>query len=107
MLNRKDSSFGEDMRAAREDKGWTLYEFAERIKVHRSMPGRYELGKSKPKRKTLDRINSALFGDDSTSIDLDATSCTVDAKELKDYSIEDMIEEIKKRGATKVDISFA
>jgi len=108
MLKRNDAKLGDNMRAARKEKGWTIEEFAKKIKVHKVMPGRYELGKTKPSRLTLERINVALFGSDyKKTIDSNAPSCMEEIKELKDFSIEEIINELKNRGAVKVDISFS
>lgn len=95
MLRRDDAELGTKMRLARKEKGWTLEEFAKKISVHKVMPGRYELGGTIPSNSTLAKINEQLF-----EVELESTSDLEPS--LATASVEELIEELKNRGATKV-----
>lgn len=100
LPNPKSSNFPSALKKAREAKKMTRSELAEAAGVSGVMPGRYERGLVAPTMSTWQDLNAAL-GEDSVEDEI--VDFTVD---IQDASIEDLISELKARGATKVSLEW-
>jgi transcriptional regulator with XRE-family HTH domain len=55
-----DVTLGEKISILRRQRGWTQDELAERVQVHTVQVSRWETGKMRPSRKTLQKIAEVL-----------------------------------------------
>jgi ribosome-binding protein aMBF1 (putative translation factor) len=116
LPDRDHPDFPAELRKARLAKGLNMKQLAAAIGIDGAMIGRYEdpnhSWHSKPSKKTWDLLNTFLFSSNPpTDADLTNTSASMSSKSLKsmtplgEASIEEIVSELKKRGAT-VDIRF-
>lgn len=116
LPDRKSKEFPAALREARISKGLNMKQLAAEIGIDGAMIGRYEdpnhSWHSQPSQKTWERLNAFLFSD-SAKTDADLSNNTVSATgksaksltPLGEATIEEIVNELKKRGAT-VDIRF-
>jgi|APMI01.1.fsa_nt_gi transcriptional regulator with XRE-family HTH domain len=103
-----DPKFPEALKAAREAKGWNYQELADHVGISGVMPSRYEnrdhSSFGPPSAKTWKKLNAALFRSSVT----DAAEATVahEGPTLVQASVEAIVAELKRRGATSVKIDF-
>jgi predicted transcriptional regulator len=114
LPNRDDAAFPAALRAAREKKKLNMKELADIIGIHGAMIGRYEdpnhSWHSKPSQKTWEKLNNALFSDvysTVTNYSANNASTSQSVKLLKDASFEEIISELKLRGAVSVQVNFS
>ncbi|GAA4879821.1 helix-turn-helix transcriptional regulator [Ferrimonas pelagia] len=106
-----EPKFPTAFRAARLRTGLSQGEFAEKLSIGVNNIGRYERDLSRPTKATYSAICqllSELLGDEQFACD-DSNGSKSDPrlKAIKDASVEEMVEELKKhRGATDVQIRF-
>ncbi|MEN9492210.1 MAG: hypothetical protein RJA63_2659 [Pseudomonadota bacterium] len=102
LPSRTSPDFPQALKAAREAKGWSHKDLADRVGISQVMPSRYENREhgsfGPPSEKTWKALNSVLFD-------------TGDGKgherlTLKAASVQDIVAELKARGATSVNIQF-
>ncbi|HBI1354131.1 TPA: helix-turn-helix transcriptional regulator [Acinetobacter baumannii] len=104
MLPPRDSKdFHIILKKERESKGLTNTELAEAIGINTVMIGRYEHTcdekyYSIPSKETWKKLNDYLSND----IKFESNS----TKSIKDLSIEDLIKELKNRGAKSINIEW-
>lgn len=96
-----DPQFPELLKKAREQQGFSYSELARKIGVHIVMPSRYENREHScfcaPRRDVWDKLNQVLFPEAVNPALEDA---------LANFSLEQLISELKRRGAQSVDIKF-
>lgn len=100
---RNDNSFPIALKKAREEKMLTNTELAEAIGINPVMIGRYEHTCnenyfSSPSQETWRKLNEYLFKDNETTSNY--------LSSITDSSIEDLIKELKRRGAKSVNIEW-
>lgn len=99
LPDRNSDEFPEVLKSARIAKKLSYSELAKAVGIHAVMPSRYENREHKdftaPSQKTWEKLNYVL-----TSKDL------VEINPLGDFSLDQLVDEIKRRGATSVQISF-
>lgn len=88
-------NFPSRLKQARMAKGWTQLEFAEKVGISLAMIQRYEMEQdrkyhAKPKRQTLEKMNSLLF--QPVGFDFG------DKENLKKFTTEELLDEIQSRG---------
>jgi transcriptional regulator with XRE-family HTH domain len=116
LPDRESKEFPAALREARKSKGLNMKQLAAAIGIDGAMIGRYEdpnhSWHSKPSQKTWERLNAFLFSDDTKTaanlLNNTASAAGKSAKSLTPLSeatIEEIVSELKKRGAT-VDIRF-
>lgn len=105
LPDRNDPQLPEALRAAREAKKMTYSELARAIGISVVMPSRYENKKnvlfSTPSLDTWRKLNNFFFGSEEVEL-----SRTNSENLLSKFSVDELISEIKRRGATAVQISF-
>lgn len=104
-----DTSFPDALKAAREAKGYSFKELAELVGISQVMPSRYEnrdhSNFGPPSDKTWRKLNTVLFGieNDRNGIAEQAEDSNI---RLADATVEDIVAELKARGAQSVKIEF-
>ena len=106
MLPRPNTpEFPDALKAARESKGLNFTQLAKQCSISPVMPSRYEdrthSSFCPPSDKTWNKLNQVLFNTVSP-----AASGSNASKQLDEASIEELVEAIKKRGATSVSITI-
>ena len=104
--NPKSSNFRSALRNARKDAGLTLTELADAAGISNVMPGRYERGESQPTMGTWQELNKALFEVDDEEVEAEAKKQEI-GESLSDSSIEQILEELKSRGFSTVNLSYS
>jgi len=98
LPDRHSDAFPEALKQAREAKNMSYSELARAIGISVVMPSRYE------------NRDNALFSTPSQDTWLKLNDFLTSDKEfmnpLKNFSMDELIEELKRRGATSVQISF-
>jgi transcriptional regulator with XRE-family HTH domain len=117
LPNRDDPSFPEALRNARLAKKLNMKELAELIGIHGAMIGRYEdpnhSWHSQPSQKTWEKLNDALFGNVEIAVtknnkDINNASLSPQSEKLlKNASFEEIVNELKRRGAVSIQINFS
>lgn len=104
-----DPTFPDALKAAREAKGFTFKELADRVGISQVMPSRYEnrdhSNFGPPSDKTWRKLNAVLTGTGNGAEDIEKSADGTDIS-LKGASVEDIVEELKARGAQSVKIEF-
>lgn len=102
-LDINSDNFAEQFTAALEESGHTVADIARLCGVSRTAISAYKTG-AKPRKDQLDKLNEIFSGDN----DLQELALQHPAEHitLKDASIEEIIEELKRRGANKVNLLF-
>lgn len=97
--------FPEALKAAREKKGLTFTQLAHAISINPAMPSRYENRDHScfcaPRQETWEKLNSVLFGSEEIPAELAPSEAL-----LAEATVEEIIRELKARGATSVSISY-
>lgn len=106
-----DPQFPELLKKAREQQGLSYSELARKIGVHIVMPSRYENREHScfcaPRHDVWLKLNQVLFSIDTQSNDLPKETMSPALEDaLANFSIEQLIGELKRRGAQSVDIKF-
>lgn len=111
-----DIHFRTALRSAREARRLTYYALAKRVGISPVMPRRYEEAKHKmatlPSRATWLKLNAVLFPQEgSEPFDASAKAAPAGARAqdgppLAHYSVEELIDELKRRGAASVSIGW-
>ncbi|PSU48289.1 XRE family transcriptional regulator [Photobacterium frigidiphilum] len=91
-------NFPRQLRRERKNAELTLAELAESAEISNVMPGRYERGEAVPTMQTWQKLNKALFGEEGEIPSFDSS--------LETATIEELVEELKNRGVTKVNLIF-
>ena len=114
LPERNDPDFPNALRSARISKNLNMKELAHMIGIHGAMIGRYEdinhSWHSHPSQKTWEKLNNALFGDSNNTVTNYNNGDTIplqSEKSLKNASIEEIVRELRKRGAVSVEVRFA
>lgn len=94
-------SFAKAVRAAREKQNLSRVQLAERMQIHEKSLARIENGKVTANPKTVAKIEQALFGDSSASVEAEQ-----DDLSLVDATVEDILDELKYRGFKSISLSF-
>lgn len=98
LPDRNADNFPEALKAARQAKNLTYSDLAKAIGIHVVMPSRYENRDHQdftaPSQKTWEKLNSFLTSEDSMEYP------------LAEIPMEQLIEEIKRRAATAVQLTF-
>lgn len=101
-------NFPEALKAAREKKGMSFKDLAEAVGISAVMPSRYENREHSnfgpPSDKTWKKLNAVLCGGDNTSRP-ENTGMTQQIM-LRQASVEEIVSELKFRGATSIKIEF-
>lgn len=102
LPDRKDPTFPAALKAAREAKKLKYSDLAKAIGISPVMPSRYENPKHSlfgaPSEDTWEKLNK--FFDSSTD------GQKFPDRKLSTYSVDELVAEIKRRGATAVQVSF-
>lgn len=105
LPSREDPTFPDALKAAREARNLSYSDLARAIGISTVMPSRYENPKHSlfgvPSKDTWRKLND--FFKSSTNVQ---KSSKGKAPPLSEYSVDELIAEIKRRGATSVQISF-
>lgn len=115
-----DPNFRAALKEAREAANLSYRELAKRAGIHEVMPSRYENAEHSnstlPSLKTWEKLNEVLFasynspegaGDARTSDNTEFQSTLVPGEPLlKDASTDEIVAELKRRGASSVSISW-
>lgn len=104
-----DPHFRQSLKAARVAAGFSYSELARRAGIHPVMPARYEdeghSNATLPSLKTWEKLNEALFPSDA-----DRTPETEPSSNggppLRGAAIDEIVAELKRRGATSVTINW-
>lgn len=100
-----DNSFPEALKAAREAKKLSFKQLAELVCISQVMPSRYEnrdhSNFGPPSEKTWKKLDAVLSDDQA-----DEFSSPTSSAILKNFSVEEIIIELKSRGAKTVQIEF-
>lgn len=99
---RTSPDFPQALKAAREAKGLSYKELADLVGINAAMPSRYENREhgnfGHPSEKTWKALNAVLFDTQN--------GAAHDRLTLKAASVQDIVAELKARGATAVNIQF-
>ena len=102
---RKSADFPKALKKAREDKGLSYSDLARMANIHAVMPSRYENIESKlfvsPSPETWNKLNNALF----PNVELNY-SLTNESQKLSEFTVEQLIAELKIRGAKDISMSW-
>ncbi|MGP8472397.1 helix-turn-helix domain-containing protein [Burkholderia sp. PR2] len=102
-----DPSFRSALKAARENMRFSYRELARRAGIHAVMPSRYENADSAdatlPSFATWEKLNAALFPTDPEAAE---SITSPDDVRLKDAPVEEIVAELKRRGAESVAINW-
>ncbi|WP_170067413.1 helix-turn-helix domain-containing protein [Malikia spinosa] len=105
LPNREDPAFPDALKAAREARNLSYSDLARAIGISTVMPSRYENPKHSlfgvPSKDTWRKLNEFLTSPTSIQKSADGK-----ASPLSAYSVDELIAEIKRRGATSVQICF-
>lgn len=105
LPNPTNKRFPEALKSVREAKGLSYTEVAKAIGINPAMPSRYENPEHScfcaPRDSTWHKLNDLFFGSGSPA----KTSNAADIW-LGEASVEQIIQELKSRGATAVSISY-
>lgn len=99
LPDRNSENFPEALKAARAAKNLSYSDLAKAVGIHAVMPSRYENRSHKdftaPSQRTWEKLNLVLTTDHEHEVN-----------PLQIYSLDQLVDEIKRRGATAVQISF-
>lgn len=109
-----DPSFREQLRAAREARGLSQYALAKLAGIAGVMPKRYEDASDRyatlPNNATWNKLNAVLFGSDQEQAAHQARAhgSVPDSQlnTLAEASIEEIVAELKRRGASSIVINW-
>lgn len=109
LPNVTDPHFRQSLKAARIAAGLSYSELARRAGIHPVMPARYEdKGHSNatlPSLKTWEKLNDALFPKDAETT-LGTEPLSNNGPQLRGAAIDEIVAELKRRGATSVTINW-
>lgn len=109
LPDRKDKGFPDALKKAREAKRLSYSDLARLVGIHPVMPSRYENNKSKlhvsPSLDTWRKLNEALCSDNEQELAVNTEQTTNDI-DLVSFSIEQLIGELKRRGAKDININW-
>jgi len=98
LPDRHSDAFPEALKKARESKHMSYSELARAVGISVVMPSRYENRDnalfSTPSHDTWKKLNDFLTSDEDV------------VSPLKSFSMDELVEELKRRGATSVQVSF-
>lgn len=98
-------NFPEELKRAREAKGFSYKQLAKFCNISEVMPSRYENRAhgnfGPPSEKTWEKLNEALFGAAPST-----PTRVHDRKFLDEATAEELIQALKTRGATSVSVTF-
>lgn len=99
LPERNAENFPEVLKAARIAKNLSYSELAKAVGIHAVMPSRYENREHQdftaPSQKTWEKLNYVLTSEGD-----------VELSPLSSFSLDQLVDEIKRRGATSVQIAF-
>lgn len=91
-LNTNSENFAKELKEARIKAGLTQRALAEGVNISVVMVGRYEMGTAKPSDKTLFTIESFFSNLEIQNVP------PATLRQLPDYSLDELLTEIKRRG---------
>ena len=102
------AEFPKALKTTREAKGLSYSDLARLVGIHPVMPARYEnlnhSNNCRPRSKTWNKLNAVLFGE--SSIEKVSGNGATPTPSLGEASVEEIIKELKARGASSVNVSF-
>jgi ribosome-binding protein aMBF1 (putative translation factor) len=105
LPTRKSADFPKALKKIREDKGLSYSDLARMVNIHTVMPSRYENTESKlfvsPSQDTWNKLNDALFPDIKSNHSLTDVS-----QKLSKLTVEQLIAELKNRGAKDISMNW-
>lgn len=115
-----DPNFRAALKKERLAAGLSFRELARRAGIHEVMPSRYENAEHSnatlPTLKTWEKLNEVLFGGSSDSAGIEApanasstgsaSASLPNARLLRDAPIDEIVAELKRRGAASVSINW-
>lgn len=108
LPNSTNKRFPEALKAVREAKGLSYTDVAKAIGINPAMPSRYENPEHScfcaPRDSTWHKLNDLFFGTDKAAELIN--KMPTENIWLGEASVEQMIQELKARGATAVSISY-
>ncbi|QIA64271.1 helix-turn-helix domain-containing protein [Vibrio astriarenae] len=96
-----DPDFPMALKQARIHSGISYAELGRKVGIAPAMPARYERGESQPTEMTWHKLNQVLFGESAV---VDASGEV--SKSLASATVVELVEELKKRGVSKVELHF-
>ncbi|MGC2966079.1 helix-turn-helix domain-containing protein [Paraburkholderia aspalathi] len=109
LPNVTDPLFRQSLKTARIAAGFSYSELARRAGIHPVMPARYEdeghSNATLPSLKTWEKLNSALFPS-NPDMTPDAEKASDNGPLLRGAGIDEIVAELKRRGATSVTINW-
>jgi transcriptional regulator with XRE-family HTH domain len=108
LPQRNDPNFPDALKQARKSMGLSYSQLAHLVGINPVMPSRYENRDHScfcaPRQDTWEKLNTVLFGkvqqDDNPAKEDDSHVY------LDEASVEEIIKELKSRGATNINVSF-
>ncbi|MGF6180888.1 transcriptional regulator with XRE-family HTH domain [Massilia sp. UYP32] len=110
-----DPNFRAALKEARLAAKLSFRELAKRAEIHEVMPSRYENAEHSnatlPSLKTWEKLNEVLFADSISTAGIEAlttspSAALPDARLLRDAPIDEIVAELKRRGAASVSINW-
>ncbi|GEM_PF-805950 len=115
-----DPNFRAALRDARLEAGLSYRELAKRAGIHEVMPSRYEnadhSNSTLPSLQTWEKLNEVLFADSISLTDIAKSPAPANAEAqmarpsdallLRDAPIDEIVAELKRRGAASVSINW-
>ncbi|GIC79341.1 helix-turn-helix transcriptional regulator [Moritella sp. F3] len=102
-LDTNKPNFTESFTVVLEESGYTVTDIARLCGVSRTAINAYKTG-AKPRKDMLDRLNEIFSGDvDEQELALQHPAEHIT---LKDATIDEMVEELKRRGVNRVNLLF-
>jgi transcriptional regulator with XRE-family HTH domain len=109
LPNVTDPLFRQSLKDARISAGFSYSELARRAGIHPVMPARYEdeghSNATLPSLKTWEKLNAALFPSNPVT-NPDAEKASSNGPLLREAGIEEIVAELKRRGAASVTINW-
>lgn len=105
---RNDQNFPDALKQARESRGLSYTQLARLIDINPVMPARYENRDNAnfgiPRQDTWEKLNTVLYGKIQHNINTYSVAEDEDDKRvyLNEAPVEEIIKELKKRGATNI-----
>jgi transcriptional regulator with XRE-family HTH domain len=104
LPNPNNFKFSEALLKARKKAGLTQEQLAAKAGIAKVMPGRYERGVHAPDMDNWAKLNRVLFPEADES-EIEAAVHSDNSPALMDATVEELIEELKRRGFTKVSLA--
>jgi transcriptional regulator with XRE-family HTH domain len=106
LCNPNNSNFPSALLKARKSAGLTQEELALKAGIHKVMPGRYERGIHVPDMVNWTKLNRVLFPETKAS-DIAAVAKATSGPSVSEATIEELVQELQRRGFSKVSLASA